>query len=130
MPKKADQSKKAAVPQKADQSKKAAVPKKADQSKKAAVPQKADSSKKAAVPKKAKELKKEADKPKAANVPELKTAEEKPNTVESSEQTLSKMNPMIRIKTGFDEQEGKFTGELIEILEPGDTFPLEKDLYV
>ena len=129
VPKEVDVSKKAAAPKKAKELKKAVVPKKADESQKAGVPKKPDASKKAHVPKKARELKKEADKQKAAKSPELKTAEELPKTAESSQQTLSKMNPMIQIKKGLACAED-YTGEEIAILEPGDTFPLEQDVYV
>ena len=72
---------------------------------------------------------KEVHEPETAKSPELTTAEEDPKTAESSQQTLSKMNPMIQIKTEllFNED---YTGEQIAILEPGDTFPLERSLYV
>ena len=81
------------------------------------------------MPKKSNEGKKEADTPKEAKSPELMTAEEEPKTAESSHQTLAKMNPMIQIKTGLlcDEE---YTDEQIKVLEPGDTLPLKKDLYV
>ena len=114
--------------------KKAAVPKKAEESKKAPVPKKAEISKKAAVPKKVVEGKKkipvkEVHEPETAKSPELKTAEEEPKTAESSHQMLSKMNPMIQIKTGSLCDE-KYTDEQIKVLEPGDTLTLEKNMYV